>query len=342
MTPKVESSGTGNGLNNPISRLTIASMQDLGYTVDYSMADAYSFPDAEVNSTYDITWYFSKDFPAEYKPLFATAASRWESIITGDIPSANGIFDLASPECKIPHQSKISSIDDIKIYISLLPASQSDGLGGYTRRVEPCLDRGKSFLPAIGVMQYDPADLASIFPLLTSQKPTEIDIITSKATREITRDMGRVLGYGSSWVKKELMQFSDPDDGTLCGGSVFYIGSNALREYRLLATTITQTLRLSAGNPDALISKDQCVWSYSSNFFDYELMGNNRSKLNPGLPDTPPALSKITIGNMQDLGYTVDYSVADPFDVVLPPPNCVPPLVTSGCPNSINPLEPLR
>lgn len=42
---------------------------------------------------------------------------------------------------------------------------------------------------------------------------------------------------------------------------------------------------------------------------------NNELMVGWGIDNVAPALSKITIGNLEDLGYTVDYSQADPFSI---------------------------
>jgi Leishmanolysin len=336
---------------SPLSRLTIAAMADLGYTVSYTNADNYRLSLPAPTTDYSIDLVIDRNIPRAYEPYFYAAAKRWQKIITGDIPDMHGIFDPIDGNCKIDHQSKFSGIDDIKIFIDIVPSTQNGGLGGneslYKRRIEPCLNRVGSFLPAIGVMQYDPGSLSSIYPLLQSTNPSDAEIVASKAVREITRDMGFALGFGRNWVEKGLVMrtlynpFYDPFyDVNLCSTrSANYTGINALREYHLLSSQPLGFITVTRNKLPLYFSQNCDGWVFLSSLLGNELMGGNQPKLNPGLPDTSPALSKITIGAMQDLGYTVDYSVADPFDDFDPPtnPNCDPPLVTSGCLTSINP-----
>jgi hypothetical protein len=270
---------------NPISRMTIGAMEDLGYLVDYARAEPYALPNIVNNAEYNIRILYDKDFPESYKQNFKTAALRWKSVITGDIPNLQGVFNPV--DCGISKLTRYSGIDDIIIYAGIVPVAQQDGVGGFTKRAEPCLTRDGSFLPAIGVMQYDPSDLNSL-----------------STVANVIRDMGRVLGFGTNWIKKDLIAGFEGQN--LCSTDSFYIGLNAVNQYHAIGRT---------GNIGLDNSSDRvCAqkWSQSSSF-RYELMGGGLEKPLANGTTSPPALSKITIGAMQDLGYTVDYSAADPF-----------------------------
>ncbi len=290
---------------NPLSRLTIASMADLGYTVSYVKADNYRLSLPEETTNYTINLVFDRDVPLEYRPYFYAAVNRWQKIITGDIPDMHGIFDPMNGDCKIDYQSKFSGIDDIKIFIDLIPEEQSDGLGGFRSRIEPCLTRVDSFLPAIGVMQYDISDFSDILPLLQNPNPSDADIAASEATLRITRDIARVLGFGVNWIKKNLI--SEIQAGNLCNPRSEYIGSNAVSQYQSLGGLGNikfqyDFFNLPPNYPPTL-PNGSCPGSWSNSRLYYDLMGGYGSK----------NISKITVGGMQDLGYVVDYSQADPF-----------------------------
>jgi hypothetical protein len=341
-------SGVNPDAFNSLSRLTVASMADLGYTVSYVKADAdnYQLSLPEASTDFHIDLVFDRDIPVEYRSYFYAAAKRWQKIITADIPDVpKRIFDPIDGDCKIDHQSKFRGIDDIKIFVDLIPIAQSKENYPYRKRLEPCFNREVSFLPAIGVMQYDPLHLASQYPLLTSQNPSDADIAASKATREITRDIGQVLGFGTNWLKKELMNNFTVPGYSQCDRLHFtmeprYVGINAQRELDLyyqkpISSGSDLALWVTATYPGLLsdFSCNNTQFNFApSGSMKYELMGGNESKPNPGLPNTPPALSKITIGAMQDLGYTVDYSVADPFDVLPPQTPPCKPTDWCGCP----------
>jgi hypothetical protein len=293
---------------NLLSRLTIASMADLGYTVSYNNADDYQLSLPEASTDFRIEFVFDKNIPVAYRKYFFAARDRWQKVITGDIPDMQGFFNPLDGDCNIDHQSKFSGIDDIKIFVDIVSTNQSDGFGGFRSRIEPCLTRVGSFLPAISIMQYDISDFSSILPLLQNPNPSAADIAASDTTLELTREMGRVLGFGTNWVKKSLI--TGLLGNGLCAQDQEYIGSNAVREYNLLSNIpypfILRYYTLGSIGTD-------CI-DYWAHRFEYDLMGLNRKKPIPNTNNTiPPALSKITIGAMQDLGYTVDYSVADPY-----------------------------
>jgi hypothetical protein len=314
MTSATQSTQASVGRNNPLSRLTIASMEDLGYVVDYNLADAYSLPVPDVNPYFDVQWTFSKDFPQIYRPYFQKAANRWAEIITGDVPNMAGIFDPANNNCKVSHQSKFSGIEDIKIFIELIPAAQSDGVGGFTKRIEPCLTRDGSFLPAIAVMQYDSSDLSSLYG------------DTTTAPFNVIRDMARVLGFGTNWLKKGLI--GGVQSLNQCSPGMEYTGSHALAQYYALGGTVGIVYRSQAYPIPTTPTTQTCAeyWP-DTNVFNQELMsGNNLSPgdfINPSAPAR--VLTKVTVGAMEDLGYTVDYSAANIINKIPPVyPGCDP------------------
>ncbi len=331
MTPTVQTTQASVGRVNPLSRLTIASMEDLGYVVDYSIADAYSLPVAEINTSFDIEWSFSKDFPEVYKPYFTMAAKRWERIITGDVPNMAGIFDPADSNCRVSHQSKVSGIEDIKIYIELVPAAQNDGVGGFTKRIEPCLRRDKSFLPAIAVMQYDSSDLANLYG----------DTLT--APFNVIRDMARVLGFGTNWLKKGLI--NDVQSSDQCGPGMEYNGGHALVQYYALGGTVGIIYRSYSTPIPTTPTSQPCpeYWPYTNQFVEELMNGNELSPadfINSSVPTR--VLTKVTVGAMEDLGYVVDYSAADPIYRIPPVyPGCDPNNPLSYCCPQIDLLCPL-
>ncbi len=314
MTPTVQTTQAVKGRTNPLGRLTIASMEDLGYVVDYGIADAYTLPVAEVNTTFDIEWVFSKDFPDLYKPYFTTAAKRWEQIIVGDIPNMAGIFDPADLNCKVSHQSKVSGIEDIRIFVELVPEAQGDGVGGFTKRIEPCLTRDNSFLPAIGVMQYDASDIIYLYG----------DTIT--APFNVIRDMARVLGFGTNWIKKGLM--NGVQSSNQCSPGMEYNGSRALVQYYALGGTVGIIYREYASPvPTEPVSQTCAEYWPGTSIFSEELMNGKDLSSGDFIGQSIPkrVLSKVTVGAMEDLGYTVDYAAADPISKIPPVnPGCDP------------------
>ena len=173
-------------------------------------------------------------------------------------------------------------IDDILIDVS---AVSIDGPQGVLGQAGPTQFRTGSGLPWKGIMEFDTADLAV---LETSGQLVEV----------IVHEMAHVLGFGTIWATK----------GLLTGGGTnnpIFVGANALREYN---TVFGQTATgVPVENTGGQGTRDG---HWRETLFGRELM---TGFLNPGVANP---ISRITVGQFQDLGYAVDYRKADAF---LPP-----------------------
>jgi hypothetical protein len=153
-----------------------------------------------------------------------------------------------------------------------------------------------SRLPYSGVMEFDSADLG---------------FMESNGTlgNVILHEMGHVLGIGTMWATKNLLVTTDPADPQ-------YSGANALREYRQIAGNPAATgvpVENTGGSGTA-----GAHWRES--VFDTELMTGYAE-----LPAVAMPISTITVGSLQDLGYTVNYAAADPYTL----PGIVAPSIVS-------------
>ena len=102
--------------------------------------------------------------------------------------------------------------------------------------------------------------------------------------------MGHILGIGTMWGYDHLLSGSQ------------YVGSHALLAYQLLSGNPSATsVPLETGGGPGTAGAH---WSEAA--FGNELMTGFIS----GIPDP---LSSVTIGSLQDMGYTVNYSAADPY-----------------------------
>jgi Tryptophan-rich Synechocystis species C-terminal domain/Leishmanolysin len=168
-------------------------------------------------------------------------------------------------------------IDDLLISASV---TSIDGPGGILGQAQADLFRSTgSHLPYHGIMQFDSADLASL-------------AANGELSYVILHEMGHVLGFGSSlWSVDGLRNGSQ------------YIGADAVNAYRQLGGGPTNSVPLetTGGSGTALVH-----WSES--VFGNELMTGFIS-------GTPDPLSILTVGAMQDLGYTVNYAAADPYSL---------------------------
>ncbi len=144
---------------------------------------------------YDIDVIFVDDsFTPDQQEVFEDAASRWEEIITGNVP------DVVVPG--------FGFVDDIAIDASALFI---DGPGGILGQAGPTVVRSGSFLPARGIMQFDSADL---------------EFLEDSGLFEdvILHEMAHVIGFGTIWDEKDLLIGAGSSDPR-------FVGEGATEEY---------------------------------------------------------------------------------------------------------------
>ncbi len=170
-------------------------------------------------------------------------------------------------------------IDDLRIDASVTPI---DGAGNILGQAGPRALRAGSSLPYLGMMQFDSADLAGM--------------VTRGILQDvIEHEMGHVLGIGTIWSRLGLINTT----------AHTYSGANALREYRTLSGNAGATsVPIEAGGGPGTQNSH---WSEAA--FDRELL-TGFAESAPPMP-----LSRMTIGGLQDLGYTVNYATAETFTV---------------------------
>ena len=184
-------------------------------------------------------------------------------------------------------------IDDILI-VATAPAI--DGVGGVLGQARPTDFRpGARGLPWKGEMQFDTADV-----------PATMADGTFLST--ILHEMAHSLGFGSVWQQFGLVK----GVGTT---SPIYVGANALREYR----TLFGAPRATGVPVEATGGAGTAGGHWSERILVNELMTGFAERA--GVP-TP--ISRITVGQFQDLGYQVNYGRADvyakPTPLPAPPP----------------------
>lgn len=183
-----------------------------------------------------------------------------------------------------------AGVDDLLISVTI---ADIDGVGGVLGQAGPDVLRPSSLggLPYAGSTNLDAADVANL-----ASKGTLDDVVL--------HEFGHILGIGTIWDIKGLRSGTN------------YTGVNASREYNLLGGSgSTVPLESNGGSGTALSH-------WSEDVFGDELMtGFLSGSTNP--------LSKVTVGTLQDLGYSVNYSAADFFSL---PTSLVGPDLTSLTP----------
>lgn len=168
----------------------------------------------------------------------------------------------------------------------LAQGTSIDGAGGILGQAGPTHLRpakaGKSkFLPVKGTMSFDSADLKAM------QKDGTLKDV-------ITHEMGHVIGVGTVWAKKGLLK--DAGEST-----VRFVGKNARTEFGKLKKSKAADVPVeNTGGPGTADGH----WRES--VFRNELMSGFIAA-----PNNP--MSRMTVASLQDLGYDVDLSKAEPY-----------------------------
>jgi subtilisin family serine protease len=173
-------------------------------------------------------------------------------------------------------------IDDILIQAT---APTIDGAGGILGQAGPtAMRQGSKGLPWKGIMEFDSADVAAM-----EADGTFKDVIL--------HEMAHVLGFGTLWTNFGLLQ----GGGT---SNPLYVGANALREYRSIfgVPSATGVPVENSGGPGTADGH----WRES--IFKTELMTGYASPAGTLMP-----ISRVTVGQFQDLGYQVNYTRADTY-----------------------------
>jgi hypothetical protein len=197
------------------------------------------------------------------RAVFTTAAQRWGEIIVGDVPAV-----------EVPG---IGLVDDLLIYAS---APTIDGVGGILGQAAPTSFR-ESWLPSSGFMEFDGQDLADM-----ESEGVLLDLIL--------HEMGHVIGIGTIWSAKGLVQGAGGSDPR-------FIGPAATQAYNdIFGNTESSVPVANTGGPGTADAH------WREGVFDNELM---TGYLNMG----GNLLSRVTAGSLADLGYTVNLEAADNY-----------------------------
>lgn len=245
-----------------------------------------AFALAETESPFAIEVRFLGGLTEEQKNAFKGAADRWSRVIVGNLPSV-----LVDGEV----------IDDVLI---LAQGTPIDGPGHILGQAGPTHLRPRNaedaaFIPAKGIMSFDTADLVQM-----GQDGTLNDVIT--------HEMGHVLGIGTIWSHKGFLKGAGTDNPTFEGQSAMieyatFVGQGVMQEYA--------KQRYGGGEPTPTpvpVANTGGAGTRDSHWRESIF----RSELMSGFIGQPPnPISRVTVGSLGDLGYVVDMSAAEPYDL---------------------------
>jgi Leishmanolysin len=218
---------------------------------------------------------------------YGAAKQRWESIIVGNLPGRTPSLELNSTFACTGYPSRI---DDLYICGREVVI---DGPGRILGSTLPLYGRGTGVInPRTGIeylvtlvvqMRFDTDDLNSL-------------VRAGKLDSVMLHEMGHALGVGSLlWSLNGL--YSE-------GSGVFNPGTRADIEWKAIGCLglLPVELDRGIGTANSHWDKECLLDELMTGYID---LSGNRSE----------PLSNITIGTLEDMGYTVDFTQADPFTI---------------------------
>ncbi|WP_299549386.1 leishmanolysin-related zinc metalloendopeptidase [uncultured Tateyamaria sp.] len=208
---------------------------------------------------------FDGDVTTERQAVFERSAARWDQVV-------NTGFD--------PIDVRGATLTGVRIDVSIRPI---DGANGVLGQAGPTILRQGTELPLTGIMEFDQADVVS---LETGGRFEDV----------ILHEMAHVLGFGTLWLRQNLIAGTGTMDPR-------FVGTSASREFADLDPQGGNAVPISntggAGTREShwreLVFGDELLTGF--------LSGGVRP------------LSRLSIASFEDIGYQVDYSSADPFEL---------------------------
>ncbi|MBM3884591.1 MAG: Ig-like domain-containing protein [Gemmatimonadetes bacterium] len=253
-------------------------------------------------SGFDISLRFVNMPTANQLTAFGQAATRWETIITGDLPNIAN-FSSGAGSCNSPNAIQ-EALDDLIIVVRL---ENIDGAGAVLGSAGPCLVRTAG-LTALGSMRFDTSDL----PSLES---------SGTFAAVILHEMGHVLGIGTLWSSKGFLQLSST---TSAKQDTHFNGPEAIAGFNAVGgTNYTGAGQQVPGG--AKVPVENCTNNTPAScgggtINSHWREGVLKSELMTGYLGssvTGNPLSVLTIGSLKDIGYVVDLNQADSFFEVM-------------------------
>lgn len=224
--------------------------------------------------------------------LFAEAEATWEAVIGGNLSPVPMPGQVLSDCAEDVDHPPLQVVDDLIIYANV---GEIDGSGGVLGFAGPCFVRRSDGLPLAGVMVFDVEDVGPLVALEGFEGT-------------IVHEMGHVLGIGTLWSDKELLQ--DPAPQASEEFDTHFTGPQAIARFDEVGGEDYLGAKVPVENLGGGGTRNG---HWRESVFGSELL---TGYYNPGVANP---FSVVTIASMEDLGYAeIDYGVAEPYRLPTP------------------------
>lgn len=250
--------------------------------------------------TFDIQLRYIGREPTEaQRAVFAQAAEFWEGALRENDHTIPAPIKSSRERCDDTQSHFGELIDDLLINVQLGPLDGTQGMlaqGGY------CIYRqynGDPGLPIIGIVQFDTADIGTV-PLLKLAK----------------HEMAHALGFGLDLWREQhhLRNPTIPYPGTEPVDpppDTHFAGTHARTEFDAAGGT---------SYPRAKVPVENNIGEYGVGSLDShwrESVFNDKrgitTEIMTATVSPTAAVSRVTLGSLEDLGYAVNYDAAEPY-----------------------------
>ena len=259
----------------------------------------------ETEDSFDIELRYVGDQPtAAQKAVIRQAADVWEGVITQGVPdrfisSSSVICDVGDPSLFGAH------IDDLVVYVKL---HEMDGVGGTLAQAGPCMARTPGYLPYLGIVILDVDDLRSLHR-------------AGVLGRIMTHEIGHALGLGTIWHQvlgpdgRPLLRQPSLENGNkVPGRDTSFSGRAARAAFDSVGGRNYRRAKVPVENDTGDYGAGALDAHWRESVFDAELM----TSMQLAERGSREPLSLVTVAALQDIGYAVDETAAEPY--TLPPP----------------------
>ncbi len=265
-----------------VATVTVTASDSAGATI----ASPFEVTIVRTGGSFEIELAFATPVTRAQEAAFQRAAARWMAILAPtELPDAR--FNRTAGCGEDPRFERyVETIDDLMIVVAV---GEIDGPRGILGRAGPCWIRTGTWLPIYGRIEMDAADLDQLE--------------TGDLEEVILHEMGHVLGIGLIWSRLDLLRNPASETST---PDTHFTGPLAIAAFDEAGGTGYGGAKVPVENMGGLGSRNS---HWREGVLALELMTPFQDI---GVADP---LSAITIESLADLGYEVDATWAEPYEL---------------------------